>query len=192
MVVIAVIAILAALLLPALNRTRDVARRAHCISNQRQLTLALNLYFDTYSEITISTEAWIELLSRHRYLPNLITARCPTWPVRSSSTTLTRSVYGMRDMNADKHVQKLIQQPSKYVFFADSIANRSTAGYSYKQYYVFYGEKGLNANAVHYRHNKTAVASFADGSVRACIYDELKNLGCPKFCYAPLGQPTEE
>jgi prepilin-type N-terminal cleavage/methylation domain-containing protein len=44
LVVIAVIAILAALVLPALARSKGAARRAICLNNKRQLGLAWVLY----------------------------------------------------------------------------------------------------------------------------------------------------
>src|SRR5271167_255624 len=44
LVVIAVIAILAAMLLPALNRAKSAADSAGCKSNLHQLTLAIGLY----------------------------------------------------------------------------------------------------------------------------------------------------
>ena len=50
MVVIAVIAILAALVLPSLSRAKDTARRTSCVSNLRQVSLAIYLYADDCSD----------------------------------------------------------------------------------------------------------------------------------------------
>lgn len=44
LVVIAIIAILGAILLPALSRGRTLAERTQCINNARQITLAMSLY----------------------------------------------------------------------------------------------------------------------------------------------------
>ena len=49
LVVVAIIAILAALLLPALTNAKENGKRATCVSNLRQINLALRLYADDNS-----------------------------------------------------------------------------------------------------------------------------------------------
>ncbi len=50
LVVIAIIAILAAILLPALNSARERGRAASCISNQKQIASAFNMYNNSFDD----------------------------------------------------------------------------------------------------------------------------------------------
>lgn len=53
LVVMAVIAILAALLLPALNRTRAKAKQTSCLNNLKQINLATRMYADDHQEAIV-------------------------------------------------------------------------------------------------------------------------------------------
>ena len=55
MVVVAIIAILAALLLPALRNARNSARTVQCMNNMRQLGTITSMYMDENSEQILNT-----------------------------------------------------------------------------------------------------------------------------------------
>jgi prepilin-type N-terminal cleavage/methylation domain-containing protein len=57
LVVIAIIAILMAVLMPALRRARENGQRAACLSNLKQLALAWILYADENDDRVVSSEA---------------------------------------------------------------------------------------------------------------------------------------
>jgi len=63
LVVISVIALLMAILMPALNMARDQGRRVACLSNMRQLGVALMMYQDDYEQTPPKTQAVFDYAS---------------------------------------------------------------------------------------------------------------------------------
>jgi len=53
-VVIAIIAILAAMLLPALTRAKLRAQQTYCLNNERQMVAAYKLYGNDFSYLAVS------------------------------------------------------------------------------------------------------------------------------------------
>lgn len=80
LVVIAIIAILAAMLLPSLQRARTFAYNSACVNNQRQVILAMVNYTDDFEEWLPPNQTgagtwlntyrfWPAILTGHGYLP---------------------------------------------------------------------------------------------------------------------------
>ncbi len=80
LVVVAIIAVLVAILLPALSRARESARTVQCLSNLRQWGLAFLQYAGdyngqfprAYSSETRYAGAWFSYDTMHIYMPNTI------------------------------------------------------------------------------------------------------------------------
>jgi prepilin-type N-terminal cleavage/methylation domain-containing protein/prepilin-type processing-associated H-X9-DG protein len=58
LVVIAIIAILAAILFPVFAQAREKARGASCLSNTKQIALAMKMYAQDYDETKVMSQNW--------------------------------------------------------------------------------------------------------------------------------------
>jgi len=67
LIVVAIIAILSGMLLPALNRVKVKARTISCLVNQRQCGLAVSQYFDVYDG-NLRTYQWSPPRFWHHYV----------------------------------------------------------------------------------------------------------------------------
>ena len=134
LVVIAIIAILAALLLPALSAAREKGRQAACISNLKQIGLALEQYANDYEEyyprcIAVADwgdpePGWMEQV--FEYVQNKNVYKCPSYPYSLHKTDycyfLTgRAAYVQAGSSSFAATcRKLIREPSVFILGGDT------------------------------------------------------------------------
>ena len=113
LVVIAIIAILASMLLPALNQAREAARSAHCLSNLKQTLTAMTLYADDSKGWTvpiwrIGIGGW-GAISPQGLFPGYMdrkTAKCPGDLAAGAQLDNSHGIYGMYAWSRDDNLSE--------------------------------------------------------------------------------------
>ena len=192
LVVIAIIAILASILLPALNSARERGRMASCLSNEKQLAQIYRFYADDNEDYlpsmdnlggqgTVSPKEWLNGMVKDYLNHENASTRpaevlfCPAETVFEDITTN----YGLNYLIASTGVCQGIKTSS---FTAPSITSMLVENTGHLCYYCDVenpehthetGSNYGNNRAVFFRHNKTAAAAFLDSHVKMLAPKEV-------------------
>ena len=179
LVVIAIIAILAGMLLPALNKAKQSAMSSKCIGNLKQVSTTVRLYSDDFNEyipanIINPANFASDVYKAQGYLKNLNVFVCPAFTPNKYYSDQAASTYGTAGHEHPISTKKFFR--SLYIFtgaaeppisyglhYADTISG--TGGARQMVNFTFNNNNKNTSNSIHLRHASKANIEHIDGSV---------------------------
>lgn len=178
LVVIGVIAVLIGLLMPALSRARENARRVNCMSNMRQLTTAWVAYSQQNKGQLVFAENWpnewawatdgnsddaIRKGLLYSWVPDPRVYRCPNDPLEVNLRSYSINTFCNGAIAAIPSVKSItqIRYPSRVMVFVEEFDPR---GWNMGSFLMFSSGDMWIDYPVSW-HNRGANVSFAEGHV---------------------------
>jgi prepilin-type N-terminal cleavage/methylation domain-containing protein/prepilin-type processing-associated H-X9-DG protein len=191
LVVIAIIAILAAILFPVFARAREKARQTSCLSNLKQLGLALMMYAQDYDEtypavaaVVFNGSSWeTQVFSPWRpalepYVKNTQVFYCPSKANRSGYTDNDNTDYCLNGYFACATTMGYFPSPAQAICLAERSDSAVDGGDLDFCKYITYSpweEECFLPHLCTDRHNGGSNYAFADGHAKWCRQEATLN-----------------